>query len=68
MFPVEPNESFTSAKENYHSNWLMAEKNSFHSYILFQFILPLHLYDALNELPFLVMLVVICECGQNMQL
>lgn len=49
MFPVEPAESFTSAKENYHSNWLTAEKNSFHGYILFQFILSLHLCDALNE-------------------
>lgn len=49
MFPVEPTESSTSAKENDHSNRLMAEKNTFHCYILFQFILSLHLYDVLNE-------------------
>lgn len=68
MFPVEPTESFTSAKENYHSNWLMAEENSFHGCISFLFILSLHLHDALNELLFLVLLVVICKCGQDMQL
>lgn len=65
MFPVEPNESFISAKENYHSNWLMAEKNSFHRYILFQFILSLHLHEALSELPSLVTLVMIWWCGQR---
>ena len=50
MFPVEPTESFTTAKENDHSNRPMAEKKSFHC------------CSAV-----LVMLAVICQCGQAMQ-
>lgn len=65
MFPVEQTESFTSAKENYHSNRLMAEKNSFHGRVLFPLTLSLRLHDALNALPVLVMLLVICQCGQT---
>lgn len=53
-------------KKKDHSNWPLAEKNSFHGYILFQFILSFHLYDALNVLPFSVMLAVI-RC-QDVQL
>lgn len=52
MFPVEPTESLACAKVNDCIHWLMDKENSFHGYILFEFILSLHLFDGFNEHSF----------------